>query len=96
MDGTRIVESEDSIQKKDKFMGDPKTKFLLLFLSAVRPSVRPKKTSPDFAPVRPPTSDLGPILTNVPSTHFIMDDMNNRRLDGRMADGVQMEVFTSL
>ena len=36
--------------------GDPKTKFLLLFLSAVHPSVRPKKTSPDFAPVRPTTS----------------------------------------
>ena len=36
--------------------GDPKTKFLLFFLSAVHPSVRPKKTSPDFAPVRPTTS----------------------------------------
>ena len=26
--------------------------------SAIRPSVRPKKTSPDFAPVWPPTSDV--------------------------------------
>ena len=43
------------------FVGDPKTKFLRLFLSAVRrPPIRPpKKTSPDFAPVQRPTSDLG-------------------------------------
>ena len=45
-------------------------------LSAIRPTTRPKNTSPDFTPVRPPTSDLGPILTNVPFTHFIMDDRN--------------------
>ena len=48
--------------------GDPKTKFLLLFLSAVRPSVQPKKY-PDFAPppdLRCPTwtqsYTVGPIL----------------------------------
>ena len=55
-------------------MGDPKTNFLLLFLSAVRPSQKKllltlplsdcptKTTSPDFAPVQHPTSDLGPVL----------------------------------
>ena len=56
------------------FTGDPKTKFLLLFLSAVPPSVRQKKTSPDFAPVRPsavrpPTSQvisLRPTKRNFP------------------------------
>ena len=37
-----------------KKMGDPKTKFLRLFLSAVCPFVRPKKTFPDFALVGPP------------------------------------------
>ena len=52
--------------------GDPKTKFLLLFLSTVRPSVRPKKNSPDFAPpsdLRRPTwgqsYTVGPILYDV-------------------------------
>ena len=45
--------------------GDPKMKFLRLFLSAVRPSVRPQKTSLDIAPVRHPTSDLGSILYDV-------------------------------
>ena len=45
-------------------LGDPKTKFLRLFFSAVRrPTIPPtKKTSPDIAFVRRPTSDLGQIL----------------------------------
>ena len=46
-------------------LGGPKTKFLPRFFSAVRrppirPPIRPpKKTSPDFALVRPPPSALG-------------------------------------
>ena len=44
------------------FIGDPKTKFLRHFLSAVRPFVLPKKTSPDFSLVCPPPSALGSIL----------------------------------
>ena len=47
---------------EDTNMGDPKTKFLRLFWSAVRPSVRPKKTFLDSTPVRRPPSDLGPML----------------------------------
>ena len=54
-------------------MGNPKTKFLLLFLSAVRPSVRPKKTFPVFAPVWPPTSDLGPIQWGQSYTDFYVN-----------------------
>ena len=44
-------------------LGDPKMKFLRLLLSAVcRPPIRPTiKTSLEIAPVRHPTSDLGPI-----------------------------------
>ena len=38
--------------------------------SAVRPSVRPKKTFPDFAPVLPPTFDLGPIQWGQSYTDF--------------------------
>ena len=46
--------------------GHPKTKFLLHFLSAIRrtPIRSTKKTSPDIAPVRPLTSDQGPIVVN--------------------------------
>ena len=45
-------------------LGDPKMKFLRLFLSAVhRPPIRLTiKTSLDIALVRRPTSDLGSIL----------------------------------
>ena len=62
------------LAKKLKRVGNPKMKFLLLFLSAVRrPPFRPtKKDSPDFAPpsdlCRPTWGQsytVGPILYDV-------------------------------
>ena len=52
------------------FKGDPKTKFLLLFLFAVRPPVRPKKfflTLPlrPTSAIRPGANTAGPILYDV-------------------------------
>ena len=63
------IKNVSQLEKGRALLGDPKTKFLRLFLSAFRPFVRPKKTSPDFAPVRRPTwghcykvKFVGPIL----------------------------------
>ena len=52
------------------YSGDPKMKFLRLFLSAIRRSlIRPTiKTSLNIAIVRRPTSDLGPIQWGQPYT----------------------------
>ena len=59
------------------FTGDPKIKFLLLFLSSVRPSVRPKKILPTLplhptSSVRPPPSNLGPIQWGQSYTSYIV------------------------
>ena len=91
--------------------GDPKTKSLRLFLSAVRR--RTIKNSPDIAPVRRPTSDLGPKQWGQSYTMFHFRENlqtcpniillrgpsggggRTMKDGGRMAEGEQTEVFTS-